>query len=81
MRSSVINKYDRITGDSITSMVYKLLHSKPKLSPIKLNNIVTNLREYQNFDPDTKVKTKDNVRNDKFVSGLFKLISDYREGL
>ena len=40
MRSSVINKYDRITGDSITLIVNKIIKAKPKLTSDEIYHIL-----------------------------------------
>ena len=52
MRSSVINKYDRVTGDSITNIVDKVMKQKPKLSTEQIYDLMNEIKTYQTFDPD-----------------------------
>ncbi len=85
MRSSVINKYDRVTGDSITKIIDKILAQKPKLNSDQLYSILKEFTEYQNLRPDSKRKKN----NDRFESSkdkrlykkMLKIVKDCREGL
>ncbi len=52
MRSSIINKYDRVTGNSISFVVEKITNSKPKLSPEETFQVTQNFKFYQSMDPD-----------------------------
>jgi len=82
MRSSVINKYDRVTGDSISTIVNKVMKRKPKFSPTELYDILTEFAEYQNLDPERRrVKGKKANQQSKFIKKMFKIVRDYREGL
>jgi len=82
MRSGIINKFDRVTGDSITNVVDKLKNLKPKLSAEELSDILVEFREYQNLDPDRKrVKITKTERQKKIFNGMLKIVREYREGL
>ncbi len=82
MRSSIINKYDRVTGDSISTIVEKVMKRKPKFSVEELYDILTEFAEYQNLDPERKrIRGKRGSQQSKFVKKMFKIVRDYREGL
>ena len=81
MRSSVINKYDRVTGDSITKIVEQVLKRKPKFSPEELQEVLKDFTEYQMLDPDHKKKAKPLKNHSRFMKGMLKVVRDYREGL
>src|SRR3989339_131291 len=54
MRSSLINKYDRVTGDAITIIANKIIKSRPKMTPEKLFEVLSEFVEDQNLNPDLK---------------------------
>ncbi|MCB9061125.1 MAG: hypothetical protein H6622_06360 [Halobacteriovoraceae bacterium] len=83
MRSSIINRYDRVTGDSITTVVNKVFNHKPKLSYKQIYEILTEFVEYQDLRPVVK-KTKGshkNVSHAKLIQKLFSIVKNYREGI
>jgi hypothetical protein len=83
MRSSVINKYDRVTGDSITYIVQKIQKCRPKLSANELYKLAEQFAIYQNLNPDQKIKSKeeDVQRHKKIMQGLYTIVRECREGL
>ncbi|WP_127714276.1 hypothetical protein [Halobacteriovorax sp. HLS] len=82
MRSSVINKYDRVTGDSVATIVDKILQYRPKLKPKQLYSLLEKFCEYQNFDPEKCIGTpKPDKVQSKFMNNMLKIVRDYREGL
>jgi uncharacterized protein YdiU (UPF0061 family) len=81
MRSSVVNKFDRVTGDSITTIVNKILGHRPKLSPVEIQKILRDFSEYQNMDPDTKDYQNRHAKQGRLMKGMLKIVRDYREGL
>lgn len=82
MRSSVINKYDRVTGDSITTITEMLLEDIKKMTPERLYELLYNFSEYQNLDPDNERNLdKNQWRKSKLMRGFLKIVRDYREGL
>lgn len=84
MRSSVLNKYDRVTGDSITNIVHKVMSKKPKLSAEEIYQILKEFTAYQNLDPD-RVQRQSNfekeVGQSRMIKGMLQIVRDFREGL
>lgn len=82
MRSSVINKYDRVTGDSITYIVEKVKKLRPRLSADELYNLAVQFSAYQNLDPDKKVKASEQPQRQKnIMQNLYSIVRECREGL
>jgi hypothetical protein len=82
MRSSVINKYDRVTGDSITTITDMMMEKVDKMSPDRLYGLLQNFSEYQNLDPDTdKNLDKNQWQKSQLMRGFLQIVRDYREGL
>ena len=82
MRSSIINKYDRVTGDSITIVTEKIMKHRPKLSPDKIYKIFSHFIRYQHFDPDNLEEKKGRRKPlSKLMRGMISIVRDYREGL
>jgi uncharacterized protein YdiU (UPF0061 family) len=82
MRSSVINKYDRVTGDSITYIVQKIQKLRPKLTPEELFQLAEQFSCYQNLNPDQKkVTEKVPVRHKNIMQNLYSIVRECREGL
>jgi uncharacterized protein YdiU (UPF0061 family) len=81
MRSSVINKYDRVTGDSITNIVDKVMKQRPKLNTEEVFSLVHEICNYQTFDPDLVNYKKRNHKHSKLMNGILKIVREYREGL
>ena len=82
MRSSVINKYDRVTGDSITFIVQKVQKLRPKLGAEELYQLAQQFSSYQNLDPDQKtVSNEIPPRHKNIMQGLYSIVRECREGL
>jgi hypothetical protein len=84
MRSSVINKYDRVTGDSITTIVQKVMNKRPKLNAGEINDILKEFTEYQNLNPD-KNRKPSNFEYEKeqshLVKGMLQIVREFRDGI
>jgi len=83
MRSSVINKYDRVTGDSISIIVEKVCKERKKMSAVDIFKLSQDFVKYQNLNPDIK-KTKNVVlfdKNKKLMRTFFSIVREFREGL
>lgn len=84
MRSSVINKYDRVTGDSITTIVKKIMNQRPKLSAEDISTTLKEFTAYQNLNPDKDRKIS-NFENEKeqsrLVKGMLQIVREYRDGI
>ncbi len=85
MRSSVINKYDRVTGDSIGIIVEKIMAHKPRFKPNEVYELLRDFIDYQDLNPDGPRRERKSanreIKKEKFVKGLVKIVRDYREGL
>ncbi|MFT6067691.1 MAG: hypothetical protein ACJAT2_001870 [Bacteriovoracaceae bacterium] len=80
MRSSVINKIDRVTGDSISEIVHKVMTAKPKLKADKLFKVLSEFVDYQDLRPESKMSKSDREHS-TMVKGMLKIVREYREGL
>lgn len=82
MRSSVINKYDRVTGDSISFIVQKVQRLRPKLTAKELFQLAQEFSSYQNLDPDQK-KIQNDIppRHRNIMQNLYSIVRECREGL
>ncbi len=82
MRSSVINKYDRVTGDSITYIVQKVQKLRPRLGAEELYQLACEFSTYQNLNPDQKkVSSEIPPRHKNIMQGFYSIVRDCREGL
>ena len=85
MRSSIVNKYDRVTGDSITHVVDTILNQKPKIPADEIYGLLKEFTEYQNLNPDRrKSEKKDGTgkkKSSRLLKSFFKIVQDCREGL
>lgn len=82
MRSSIINKYDRITGDSITTIVHKILNRKPRFNAEETYALLKEFTSYQNLNPDREMPTVFNEKEkSSFVKGVLQIVRDFRDGL
>ena len=59
MRSSLINKFDRITGDSITKIVQEVIEKKPRMKAEEVYKFLSDLVTYQNLVPANVDDIKD----------------------
>jgi len=82
MRTSVINKYDRVTGDSISTIVDKVINHRPRVKPQQLYNLLQEFCDYQNFDPDKCINVdRPSKVQSKFIKNMLQIVREYREGL
>lgn len=82
MRSSVINRYDRVTGDSISFIVQKVMKMRPKLTPEELYTLAAEFSSYQNLNPDQKPEsTEIPERHRMIMKGITSIVRECREGL
>lgn len=88
MRSSVINKYDRVTGDSITYVVQKVAKCRPRLKAEEIFQLMTEFAHYQTLDPDLRMKPVEIEPGEEFASRQKNILRDMagivrecREGL
>lgn len=82
MRSSVINKYDRVTGNSITYIVEKVQKLRPKLSTEELFHLASEFSNYQNLDPDISALSGNvSSRQKNILRNIQSIVQECREGL
>ena len=82
MRASVINKYDRVTGDSITYIVQKVQKLRPKLACHELFELSQQFTVYQNLNPDQKVVAHQAPeRHKNIMQNFHSIVRECREGL
>ena len=82
MRSSVINKFDRVTGDSVSCIIEKLLKHRPKLSPEEIYELLAKFVNYQNLDPEkSKYTGKLSPVQEALFKSFFKIVTECREGI
>jgi hypothetical protein len=84
MRSSVINKYDRVTGDSITTIVGKVMNQRPKLTAEDISEILREFTDYQNLNPDKDRRPSNfetEVEQSRLVKGMLQIVREYRDGI
>ncbi len=79
MRSSVINKVERVTGDSISVIVEKILKKKNKLSSEQIYTLIKEFSELQNVNPHDTPKLTPATKS--MVKQFFEIVKEYREGL
>lgn len=76
MRSSIVNRYDRVTGDGVLGIVDYLLRKKNKVPPVKLYEELTQFFEYNDLTPEKESP----VANTKINNELREIIKDTAEG-
>ena len=82
MRASVINKYDRVTGDSITYIVQKVQKLRPKLTGHELFELSQQFATYQNLNPDQKIVVHETPeRHKNIMQNFHTIVRECREGL
>jgi len=93
LRSTQINRLERITGDSIIYVANKLIKSRRKLDSANLHNTIAAFIQAQILTPGYKVKIDTNKKtvakidplNDEeantVLDNLFKIVTNCREGI
>jgi uncharacterized protein YdiU (UPF0061 family) len=82
MRSSIINRYDRVTGDSIFYIVQKVQKLRPKLNAQELYQLAQEFSTYQDLNPDQKKpETSTQPRHKNIMQNLYSIVRDCREGI
>ncbi len=83
MRSSVINKYYRVTGDAIGNIVDTVLKQSPRLAPEELEDLLHFIVHQQQFNPDdiSSVIEHKKHENYKIKNRILTLVKDFREGI
>ena len=79
MRSSVINKMERVTGDSISIIVEKILKQKNKMTSGEIYKLIQDFSELQIYKPHEKPKLQKETKG--LVKQFFEIVKEHREGL
>lgn len=79
MRSSVINKLERVTGDSISLIVEKLLKQRNKMDTQQIYHLIKDFAELQNINPHETPKLQKETKG--LVKQFFEIVKENREGL
>jgi len=88
MRASIINQYDRITGESILWVTEKILRERKRLSFDEMQKVIHDFIQYQKMrpDPDTnkEITTQNSVekrRSQQVMDKIMWLVREHRESL
>jgi uncharacterized protein YdiU (UPF0061 family) len=79
MRSSVINKMEWVTGDSISVIVEKILKQKNKMTAGEIYKLIQDFSELQTYKPCEKPKLQKETKG--LVKQFFEIVKEHREGL
>ncbi|MGK0367137.1 MAG: hypothetical protein ACI9QD_000271 [Thermoproteota archaeon] len=80
MRSSIINRIDRITGDSISFITSEILKDLKEYKKT-IYGIVKDFTLYQSMDHLTKPNIKIKYKNEKLLKNFFEIVVECREGI
>ncbi len=88
MRSSVINQYDRITGESILWVTEKILRERKELPFDEMQKVIQDFIQYQQLQPDLDKKKEMNNLNSvekwpsqQVMNMVMCLVRKYRDSL
>jgi hypothetical protein len=82
MRSSVINKYDRVTGDSLSNIVAGVMANRKNFPAEKLYTVVQDFSEYQVLDPNKReVSRVETTSYPREMKNFLRIVREHREGL
>jgi hypothetical protein len=89
LRSAVINRYDRVTGNSVSIIAEKINSELSDLRPEEVGLILERFTQYQNFEPKNVVPIKTIKERKKQIKGkskeamefIVETVKLYREGL
>ncbi len=88
MRASIINQYDRITGNAILDVTAKVLRERKRLSFDEIQKVFQDFMQYQKLQPDpvsnAEIKTLNSVeerRSQLVMHKLMGLVREHRESL
>ncbi len=88
MRASIINQYDRITGNAILDVTARVLRERKRLSFDEMQKVIQSFIHYQKMrpDPDTKKDMKnlnsvEERRSQQVMHKMMGLVREYRESL
>jgi uncharacterized protein YdiU (UPF0061 family) len=84
-RNDVINRYERVTGDSIIHIANELMESKDELTIHQLNKLIEDFIDDQVIIPEKKNRLQTDSKLDKKLKGLkeqlIDIVKDFSEGI
>jgi len=86
-RSSLINRYNRVTGDALIYVTDNLVKNKRKFTTTALNRIIRSFVEQQILRPEyfeqgsVPKKKMNDVKSKKLMDTMLKMVETYREGI
>ena len=88
MRASIINQYDRITGNAILDVAAQVLRERKSLSFDEIQKLFQDFMQYQKLQPDSDMKTErktlnsvEERRSQLVMHKLMGLVREHRESL
>lgn len=86
-RSALINRYERVTGDSIIGVTDKMVRGGKSMNSKELHDMFVGFVEEQVLRPEyfersgKSQKRLRNKRTKKVLSTMLEIVKDYREGI
>jgi len=86
-RSSIANRSDRVTGDSLTHVATSLVKSRRQLKPDRISHVLKQFATHQDLtlpegEPPTKRSSKlANPKEEKLLETMKNLVDGHRHGL
>jgi len=86
-RSALINRYARVTGDSIIYVARQVMSSQKQMTPDELHQIINTFIEQQILSPEyfqsipAPRKRLPSKKAKKTFESMLKIVKDYREGI
>lgn len=86
-RSGLINRYERITGDSIITAAEALVRSRSRMAPKTMHEVLSEFVELQVLRPESKSRRKraglklNNRTARNVLNKLHGFVKEYREGI
>jgi len=81
MRSSTINKAERVTGDAITLITDMTLKKRKKMGLDGIYRAFRKISQFQAFDPQMKSIPRKKFFEGDFMKDVYEVVKEYREGL
>ncbi len=86
-RSALINRYERVTGDSIIGVTEKMVRSRKSVNSKGLHDMFVEFVEEQILCPEYfersggSPKRLRNKKTKKILNTMLRIVKDYREGI
>ncbi len=86
-RSSLINRYDRATGDALIEVTENLLRNKRKFTATELSRIIRSFVERQILRPEyhesgsVSRNGMNDMKSEQLMKSMLEMVEEYREGI